>query len=160
MFGIFKNKKKQPETVEKQEIVALKPIDYEAKIILAWAKAVEGDAKFTLWLKDNYFELFMATQAIYLKEEARDWLMKNGYAHLMAFINAAEGNEVAQKWLKAHQFDLLYHMALAIESEQESWTWLLKNATQDLFILTKAIKEVKDKIEENHNDIHSFRKDL
>ena len=105
-------------------------------------------------------ELFMATYAIYLKEEARDWLQQNGYAHLMAFINAAEGNESAQKWLQVHQFDLLYHMALAIESEEESWAWLRHHSSQDIFLLTTIIKQVKDKIEENHNDIHSFRKDL
>ena len=51
-------------------------------------------------------------------------------------------------------------MALAIEDERESALWIAKNATQDIFLLTKTIKKVKDNIEENHNDIHSFRKDL
>lgn len=78
----------------------------------------------------------------------------------MAFINASEGNESAQKWLQIYQFDLLYHMAMAIESDNDSWQWLIKNTSQDIFILTKEIKTVKDKIEENHNDIHSFRKDF
>ena len=73
--------------------------------------------------------------------------------------NAAEGNESAQKWLLSHQFGLLYHMAMAIEDERESVMWIAKNATQDIFLLTKTIKKVKDNIEENHNDIHSFRKD-
>ncbi|MCO5260377.1 MAG: hypothetical protein M9916_09560 [Crocinitomicaceae bacterium] len=159
MFGFFKRKKTAP-VATKAVATTLMPIDYDAKIIIAWAKAIEGDEKFTLWLKENYFELFMATYAIYLKEEARDWLMKNGYAHLMAFINAAEGLENAQKWLLAHKFDLLFHMAMAIEGEQEHWQWLNQNSSQDIFILTKSIKEVKDKIEENHNDIHTFRKDF
>jgi ribosomal protein S15P/S13E len=50
-------------------------------------------------------------------------------------------------------------MAQAIEDEEASWHWLGKNVTPDMFILTQTIRRVKDKIEENHNDIHSFRKD-
>lgn len=159
MCSLFRKNKKPKEIVIPQTIT-LKSIDYESKIIIAWVKALEGNDAIALWLKENYFELFMATYAIYLKEEARDWLVNNGYAHLMAFINAAEGNENAQRWLLKHNFNLLYHMALAIEDDQDSWKWLIQNASQDLFILTKTIKTIKDKIEENHNDIHAFGKDL
>jgi ribosomal protein S15P/S13E len=161
MFSFFKRFKTRKISPDQQQKTLLKSIDYDPKIILAWAKAIEGNEEITNWLKENgYEELFMATFAIYLKPEARDWLTQNGYAHLMAFINAAEGIESAQKWLKIHQFDLLYHMALAVENDTDSLLWLRTNATQDILFLTKTIKEVKDKIEENHNDIHSFRKDL
>ncbi len=158
-MGLFRRKKKtEASDIEK---VALKPIDYEPKIILAWAEAVGGNEEILLWLKNNgYEELVMASYAIRLKNEARDWLMKNGYAHLMAFIHAAEGNEQAQNWLERNQFDLLYHMAMAVENDAESWKWIAENATPDIHILTRAIKKVKDAIEENHNDIHSMGKDL
>lgn len=154
------NRKKQ---IKAEDIskVALKPINYPAKIILAWAKAIEGNDDILLWLKDNgYPELVMATYAIYLKEDARDWLRQNGYPHLLAMINGAEGNEGAQKWLLRNNFELLYHMALAVEEDQESFDWLGRHATADLFLLTKSIKKIKDQIEENHNDIHTFRKDI
>jgi hypothetical protein len=162
MLNWFKKKEKAlPKKVEDVQMVHIKPIDYHPKIILAWAKAIEGNDDLMLWLKDNgYPELTMATYAIYLKEEARDWLTKNGYPHLMAMIHGAEGNEMAQKWLLAHDFMILYHMALAIEDEEESWVWLGKNVSPDMFILTQSIKKVKDQIEENHNDVHSFRKDI
>jgi hypothetical protein len=141
--------------------VGLKAIDYPPKIILAWAKAIEGNDDLMRWLKENgYSELVMATFAIYLKKEARDWLVTNGYAHLMAMINASEGSERAQKWLQKHNFNLLFHMAMAVEDDQESWGWLGKNTSADIFLLTQAIKKVKDKIEEHHNDVHSFGKDL
>ncbi len=161
MLNWFKKGKKDPSEMQKHtEIVPMKPIDYPAKIVLAWAKALEGNNEILLWLKDNgYEELSMATYAILLKDEAREWLPKNGYPQLLAFINAAEGNEKAQRWLLLNDMELLYHMALAIEEEQTSWEWLGKNATADLFLLTRTIKKVKDDIEENHNDIHSFRKD-
>ena len=138
----------------------MKPIDYPAKIILAWAKAIDGNQEILLWLKDNgYPELAMATYAILLKPEARDWLPKNGYPQLMAFIHAAEGNEKALRWLKLNDFELLRNMALAIDGEQEGWDYVSKNATADLFLLTQTIKKVKDRIEEQHNDVHTFGRD-
>lgn len=153
---------------KKREIIAtelsstpLKRMDYPAKIIVAWSKAIEGNDDIMLWLKENgYKELFMATYAIYLKEEARNWLQENGFAHLFAMINASEGNESAQKWLLVHNFEVLYHIAMSVEGEQLSFEWIGKNAPVDIFLLTKSIKAVKDKIEENHNDIHSFGVDL
>lgn len=164
MLNWFKKKKSPEERIQSfsnADIVPMKPIDYPAKIILAWAKAVEGNQEILLWLKNNgYPELVMATYAIYLKNEAREWLPKNGYPQLLAFINAAEGNEKALSWLRANDMELLYHMADAIEGEQESWEWLITHATADLFILTQTIKTIKDQIEENHNDVHSFGKDL
>ena len=153
---------------KKREIIAadlsktpLNNVDYHPKIIMAWAKAIDGDDEFMLWLKENGFEeLTMATFAIYLKDDARNWLQDNGYAHLLAMINAAEGNESAQQWLLTHNFEVLYHIAMAVESEESSWEWLGKNAPADLFILARSIKGIKDKIEENHNDIHTFRQDI
>jgi len=154
-------KKKRKAAPSQIKVTQMKALNYPPKIILAWAKAIEGNEKITAWLKENgYEELAMATFAIYLRNDARDWLQKNGFPHLMAMINAAEGNESAQKWLFAHNFEMLYHIALAVEHEQESWAWLKHNSTQDVFILAQTIKIIKDKIEYNHNDIHSFGKDL
>lgn len=138
----------------------LKPLNYHPKIVLAWAKAVEGNKEIATWLKTNgYPELVYASSAIYLKNDARDWLMENGFPHLMAMIHAAEGDEKAQIWLKKYKFDLLYHMALTIDHDNESLLWLRKNSTADILILTRTIQKIKDRIEENHNDIHTFGDD-
>jgi hypothetical protein len=155
-----KNKKKSVQPKGPVSVVPMKPIDYPAKIILAWAKAVDGNQDILLWLKDNgYPELTMASYAILLKQEARDWLPKNGYPQLMAFIHAAEGNEKALRWLSLNGFELLRNMALAIDGEQEGWDYISTNGTADLFLLTQTIKKVKDRIEEQHNDVHSFGRD-
>jgi hypothetical protein len=77
----------------------------------------------------------------------------------MAFINAAEGNVKAQRWLLLHDFEILHYMSLAIDDDQEAWKWLGENVKADLFLLAQSIKKVKDKIEEKHNDVHSFGKD-
>lgn len=152
----------EPQSVRKQvAVVPMKNLDYPPKIVLAWSKAIEGNTDLGAYLLNNgYPELFYATQAILLKPEAREWLMNNGYPHLMAMINAAEGNESALNWLKVHQFDILYHIAEAVEGQMDSFAWLKANATEDLFLLARTIKSVKDDIEFNHNDIHSFGKDL
>jgi len=141
-------------------MVEMRNLNYPPKVIIAWCKAIQGDTQFSTFLLNNGFEeLFYASQAIRLKQEARDWLMKNGYPHLMAMINAAEGNESALNWLRLHDFEILYHIANAVESEMESFAWLKTHATEDLFILATTIKKVKDEIEFNHNDVHSFGKD-
>lgn len=158
MFSWFKKKNEEAPQIQS---VPLKPINYPAQVILLWAKAVEGDKVIQLWLRENGYEsLFHATNAIYLIQESRDWLMENGYAHLMAMINAAEGLVQAQEWLMAHKMELLFHIGRAVDHEPESWDWLGKHATPDLFMLAKSIQFIKDKIEENHGDIHSFGKDL
>jgi hypothetical protein len=163
MKKFFRQKSQQTKTPvnPNAQKVLIKSIEYPAKIILAWAKAIEGNRDLRAWLANNgYEELTMAAYAIELNDEARNWLLNNGYPHLMAMINAAEGIEKAQKWLQMHRFETLYHMAMAVENEHASWQWLGKNGTPDMFILTQSIKKVKDKIEEQHNDIHTFRRDL
>lgn len=141
--------------------VKVHQLDYPPKIILATCKALQGHVELGRYLLDNgYEELFYMTQAALLKEEARTWLMKNGYPHLLAMINAAEGNESALKWLQVHGFEILAHIADAVEGEMESFEWLKANATEDIFIFTVTLKKVKDEIEYNHNDVHSFGKDL
>jgi hypothetical protein len=161
MLNWFRKKKSADIPVVKElKRVQMQPFDYHPKIILAWAKAVEGNIELKKWLFDNEFpELAISIDAMKLKDTARDWLTENGYPHLMAFIHAAEGSSKAQKWLQLNQLDTLYHMAMAIESEDESWKWIAQNTGPEFFILTQTIKKVKDEIEENHNDIHSFNKD-
>lgn len=158
-WNFFKKQKTEDNRLAK--VVPLKPMEYSSMVILAWAKAVEGNVELQHWLRDNgYIELYFSVFAIYLKDEPRDWLVKNGYAHLMAMINAAEGNTNAAKWLVEHNFIMLYHLAKAVDHEEESWLWLRQNSTQDIFILAQSIQTIKDQIEENHNDIHSFNKDI
>lgn len=161
MFNWFRKKKveRKTEVPMESETIPMKPMNYHPKIILAWVKAVEGDAEFLEWLTNNgYPELTISCSAIHLKDDARAWLMKNGYQHLMAMIHASEGNRKAQQWLLINNLETLYHIAMAVENEKASWFWLKENATQDLFILAQVIKRVKDGIEERHNDIHSFGK--
>ena len=153
-------RKKHRQHTGKAVQIPMKALDYPPKIILGWAKAVEGNTELMEWFsKNGYEELTVACWAIHLKDDARTWLMKNGFPHLMAFIHAAEGNEAALEWLKTNRMELLYHMALAIDGENENLIWVRQHATPDIFILTQAIKRVKDQIEENHNNFHSFGKD-
>lgn len=160
MKNWFKPKKYFQNRAKKSSKTLLKPLNYPAKIILAWAKAVEGNKEIQTWLTQNgYEELTIACWAIHLKDDARNWLMDNGFPHLLAMINAGEGNPQAQEWLLKHNFTLFYYMALAIDDESVGIEWIRKNTTPDIFLLTQAIKNVKDQIEDNHNDIHKFATD-
>ena len=162
MAWFKKNKKSNEEPLKKEphSKVPLRPINYSNMVILAWAKAVEGNLDIQKWLVEHgYEELVHASFAIRLKEDSRVWLMDNGYAHLMAMINGCEGNVHAQKWLLDYGFHNLYHVARAIDYEQDSWKWLAIKKRTQLAILAKSIQIVKDKIEETHNDIHSLNKD-
>ena len=53
-----------------------------------------------------------------------------------------------------------FHIAMAVEDERKSWDWIKKHCGVEIFILTKSIEKIKDKIDENHNDIHYFGRDL
>lgn len=160
LFDSLKNwwagdKKKGP-----KQPVPMKPITYPSKIILAWNESLKGNQEISQWLLENgYKELIMASSAIFLRDEARNWLMENGYPHLMAFINASEGNEKARKWLEHQKLNELLHMSLAIDNDKKGWEWLRVNSTEDIFLLCKTINQIKNRIEENHNDIHSIHKD-
>jgi hypothetical protein len=101
----------------------------------------------------------MSVFAIRLQDDARDWLMKNGYAHLMAMINGVEGNQEALHWLETNNFHLLKHIALAADGHESSLEWMIKNDHNEFALLAQKIKVVKDEIEENHNDVHKFGND-
>ncbi|RYM32760.1 hypothetical protein ERX46_11895 [Brumimicrobium glaciale] len=156
-MGLFNRNKKDDMkgTRQKATKVEIKPFEYHPKIILAWAKGIEGHSELLNYLLENgYKELVMAAHAIRLKEKARTWLMKNGYPHVMAMINAAEGNQQALRWLQVNNFTLFYNMAIAIDGDAEGFKWINQNSTQEYFFLTRIITDVKDEIEEGHNDVH------
>jgi hypothetical protein len=155
---MFKKKKKVHLEGKTKQIVPMKALDYPAKILVAWAKAIEGDTSFADWLRFNgYLELFTACSAIRLNAKAREWLMHNGYPHLLAFIQASESNKQAKLWLEKNNFNLLLQMAKGIDGEQESLDWVKKTQSVDIFILTMAIKKIKDEIEDFNNDPHNYK---
>lgn len=159
IFGKDSNQPKK--VVSGKAITTYANLNYPPKILLAWCEALKGNTDISRFLLENgYEELFHTTQAIFLKQEARQWLMENGYPHLMALVNAAEGNESALYWLNVHGFELLYHVANAVEGEVTSFGWLKKHSNEVIFEVAKTIKQVKDQIEFNHNDMYSFGKDV
>lgn len=157
---LFK-KKNKIERAEAAEVVKLKPLNYPPKILVGWAEAIGGNTKLRDWFleSEDYKELGISIYALLLKDDAREWLMKNGYAHLMAMINGVEGNEDAIRWLDKANFQLLKHIALAGDGKEESFNWLMKNNHREFAMIAEKIKVLKDEIEEKHNDIHSFGKD-
>ncbi len=136
--------------------VQYKPLVYPAKIILAWGEAIAGNREIRDWLgKNGYPELYTFVFALNLKQDARDWLMKNKYPHLIALIQGVERNGKALGWLKANGFETLYHIALAGDGEIRSLNWLKKHQ-RDFAHLALKIKERKDQIQLDHDDVHKI----
>lgn len=159
MFG--RKKKNKVKSAEVTEVVKLKPLQYPPKILVGWAEAIGGNTKLRDWFlaSDEYKELGMCVHALLLKDEAREWLMKNGYAHLMAMVNGAEGNADAIHWLDKANFQLLKYVALAGDRDEDALDWLMKNGHKEFAMIAERIRVLKDQIEDTHNDIHSFGKD-
>ena len=155
MFGRKKKKAKVTGTV------SLKPLNYPPKILIGWAEAIGGNTDLRDWFlaSEQYKELGMAIYALHLKDDARDWLLNNGYAHLMAMINGVEGNAEALHWLEKNNFQVLKHLAMAADGERDSMRWLIANNHQEFAIVAQKIETVKNEIEENHNDVHKFGMD-
>lgn len=161
MFSFFRKNKDKEDKEEVPQNVKLKPLNYPPKILIGWAEAISGNKELTDWFlaSDDYKELGLTVHALLLKDDARTWLMENGYAHLMAMVNGCEGNKEAIHWLKKSNFITLMHVALAGDGDQASYQWLLNKGHKEFAIISQKIKVLKDQIEENHNDIHSFGKD-
>lgn len=144
----FKRLQKKKKATQVKNI-AIRPFEYHPKIILAWAKGIEGNADLLKYLNENGFEeLVQAARAIHGKERARSWLLENGYPQVTAFIRAYEKDPQALNWLMSHKFELFYFMALAVRDEDEGFVWINKNSTQEFFLLTKVIKHIKEERDE------------
>ncbi len=157
----FKRKKKKDSNQEISTLVQLKPLNYPPKILIGWAEAIGGNTDLRDWFlaSEDYKELGMSVHALLLKNDARDWLMKNGYAHLMAMINGAEGNQDAIHWLNKSNFQILKHVALAGDRQEASLQWLIDHKQVEFAMIAERIRVLKDQIEDTHNDVHTFGKD-
>lgn len=149
-------KKKNPV----KNVAPLQPLNYDVKIILIWAEAISGNKDMRDFLTENGFEeLGIFCYALLLKDDAREWLKENGYAHLLAMIHGVEGNKSALEWLELNNFRLLRNIALAGDGEPAAYHWLEEKGYPEFAHLAKKIQEVKDEIEEDHNDMHKFGRD-
>lgn len=139
-----------------QKPIPYKPLVYPAKIILAWGEAIAGNREIRDWLgKNGYPELYTFVFALNLKETAREWLMKNKYPHLLALIQGVERNKSALDWLLKNKFESLYHIAKAGDGYEDSLGWLQVNQ-RDFAHLALKIKERKDQIQLDHDDVHKM----
>ncbi len=131
--------------------------EYPAKVILAWGEAISGNKAIRDWLMQNGFvELGIFTHALRNQDEARTWLMTNGFPHLMALINGAEGNVNAVLWLRKHEFDVLEKMAVAADNSDEALIWLVNKGFSDMAMIAQRIRNVKNDIESENNDMHKI----
>jgi hypothetical protein len=94
--------------------------------------------------------------ALYLQDEARDWLMNNGYQHLMATIRGSEGDGKAIDWLNRFGYAPLAKVAAAGDGDEAAVHWLKSNGHAELAMVAMRIRIVKDRIENDNQDLHKF----
>lgn len=139
------------------KITTILKTSYPAKILLAWAEAIGGNKEIREWLSSNgYQELSVFVFALNNKEDAKKWLMHNGYQHLAATIAGSEGKSDAIEWLKKYHFDVLAHVGMSGDGHDSSFRWLVKNSHREMAIVSKRIQDVKDRIEQDNNDVHKI----
>lgn len=139
----------------KDDLAKIKSLNYPMKVIMVWGEAISGNKELLdVLLKSEYKELGLFVYAMHNQDSARNWLMKNGFAHLLAMLNGVERKKDALLWLKAHKFTTLYHMALCGDSEEESFKWLIDNNKKEMAMIAKKIEFVKNEIADNNADPH------
>jgi hypothetical protein len=73
-------------------------------------------------------------------------------------VNGAEGNKEAIHWLEKSNFEILKHIALAGDRDEDSLNWLTRNHPE-FAMVAERIRVLKDLIEDSHNDVHSINRD-
>ena len=135
-MGRFDKKIIEPKT----GLTEIKPLDYPTKVILVWGEAISGKQEYLdVLLKSEYKELGLFVYAMHNQDAARNWLMKNGFPHLLAMLNAIEQKKDAILWLKAHKFTTLYHMAMCADGDKDSFAWLISNGKKDMAMIAKKL---------------------
>lgn len=133
---------------------------YPAKVLVAWAEAIKGNAKIRDWLMVNgYRELGVFVFALHNKDDAKEWLLKNEFPHLAATVAGAEGDEGAIGWLEKYKFDILAKVAQVGDGDATSFQWLIHHGHREMAMVGKRIEEVKDMIERDNNDVHKISKE-
>ena len=144
-------------TKNKTGITPMKPLNYPVKVLAVWGEAISGDKKcLNVLLKSEYKELGLFVHAMHNQDEARKWLMDNGFPQLLALLNGTERKKDALHWLKFHKLTTLYHMALCADSEHDSFDWLINNDQKEMAMIAKKIEFVKNEIEDNNSDPHKI----
>ncbi len=108
---------------------------------------------------NGFKELGIFVYALHNKDDARAWLLENKHPHLMATINAAEGNKQALAWLYRYGYDVLAKVAMAGDGDEEAFRGLVEEGHREMALIAKNIHQVKESIERDNNDIHKISKD-
>jgi hypothetical protein len=107
-------------------------------------------------ISNGYPELGLFTFALRNQDQARKWLLDNGFPHLMALINGAEGNKGAILWLEKYKLDIMARMARATDNDDEAMAWLQRHPQPEWFIIAQKMRTVKNSIEFDNNDVHKI----
>jgi hypothetical protein len=132
--------------------------EYDAKILMALAEAIDGNKKIFAWLlNNNYPELAAFAAAVRADEGALKWLMKNGFPHLAILSDAIDDEDKAKAWFKKHKmpFYLIFADACSVGGEA-AMNWLQDHKYKVFLVLAIKTREVLKQQAFDHYDYHKM----
>ncbi len=129
---------------------------YPAKIFLAWAEAIDGNEKFIQWLLQNgYPELICVIDFLWGSTKAGNWFMTNKMPQWRAFAEyVGDKNENARQWLLINGYDHLALVGDAIYNKSGALQALDKKGLPELLILAQILNKLLYKIEFDTNLVY------
>lgn len=131
--------------------------EYPVKILLLLGEAIGGNQDAHNWLvKNNYPELGAFVSAMNASDSAFDWLMKFNFHNFAALSSAVYDVEKAKQWLDKFNFEIEYKLAEAVNDNSDAIRWFEQNELYLFIILSQKIKALKNQRLSDNDNYHKI----
>lgn len=123
-------------------------LKYDARTLLALAKAIGGSKEFFEWLvQAGKPELAAFSNMLQDDVEAEQWLVQNNFHWLGLLSHAIDGDARCRAWVQQnlHQANLMF--ALACRKDEKALSWLKFMKLDVLVIVAKEVQDLRNKQE-------------
>jgi uncharacterized membrane protein YgcG len=116
---------------------------YSEEEITNLSNAIEEDDDSYNWLINNSCKELAAVRDVIVNNnsEAVDWLQKNKFKTLLAFLSALDNNNEAVTFLLENEGKEWAAVAGIVNGEDQALNWLLKNKYSHFATLSKTLAE-------------------
>jgi hypothetical protein len=117
--------------------------EYTKDEILLLSASVGRDEKAYQWLLQNCKELAALSDVLsYGLEDALEWLTKESFLTLIAFLDAIDGNQNAAIFLGRGPYKEWAVTAAALSEQNEAKFWLVKSQRAHYLVLSESIQKI------------------
>lgn len=130
---------------------------YDAKILIAWGEALDGNKAIYSWLlKNGYPELAALSSAIHASRDALNWLLEHHPA-LAVLSNAIDGEKHAISWLVKNEQTLLLMFADACNKDHKAKRWLAERNLHALINIAEKVEVILKIQKQDRMDYHKMQ---